>query len=202
MRYEGLEDVTTHPDDVRLAAYAEGTLRGPQLATVEAHLAACVECRSAAADVALLLGAASSRRRRRWIGVSAAATATAAAVALLVVAEPFSQGGAVGNGPFRPGSDAVREGLPAIEVVAPAEKPVPSDSVRFIWRGRGADVLYRLTVTDGEGRVLWEQASRDTVLDLAAEVELEGGRSYLWFLDAALPDGGVATTGVRRLRIR
>jgi hypothetical protein len=33
-------------------------------------------------------------------------------------------------------------------------------------------------------------------------VTLESDRRYLWYVDAALPDGRVASTGVREFRIR
>lgn len=202
MKDHGKEDRTGHPDDVRLAAYAEGSLRGTEARELEKHLAACSECRAAVADVAPLLGARPPRRRG-WIGVSAAATAAAAAVALIVIANPLEQGDAGVGERLRPGPGADRERVPAIRVVAPAEAAsLTGDSVRFIWRGGASDALYRLTLTDEVGRILWEETVPDTVLDLPAEIELDDGAEYLWYLDATLPDGGVATTGVRRLRIR
>ena len=196
---DGSSDRTGHLDGVLVAAYVEGRLHGDERARVEAHLAECPACRAEATDVALLLR---ERRGRRawWIGIPTAAAAAAAAF-LLFAAPPGEQ---VQTGErLRPGADAGREGVPAITVVAPdARSPVAADSLRFVWRGSGAEVVYRFTMTDASGAIVWEGSLSDTVLVLPAEVSLPGDRLYLWYVDAALLDGRVATTGVRELRTR
>lgn len=189
-----------HPDAIRIAAYAEGRLGGDDRAAMEAHLAECADCRAEATEVALLLREPAALRRR-WIGIPAAVAAAAAAVVLL--AGPFRDSSTAGDALRRPGVEADREAVPAIEVILPsAGDPIPMDSARFVWHGLGADVLYRFTLTDPSGAVLWERELADTALVLSAETRLPGGGRFLWYVDASLPDGGVATTGVRELRTR
>ena len=196
---DGSSDRTGHLEGVLVAAYAEGRLHGDERSRVEAHLAECRACRTEATEVALFLRERRSRRAW-WIGIPAATAAAAAA--LLLFAAPPGERAQTGER-LRPGAGAGREGVPAITVVAPdAQSPVATDSLRFVWRGSGAEVAYRFTITDESGDIVWEQSVSDTIFRLPAEVTLAADRDYLWYVDAALPDGRVATTGVRGLRIR
>ena len=189
-------DGSDHLEGIQVAAYAEGRLKGEALVAVETHLADCHECRAEASHVALFLAGRSTRRR--WLIAVPAVAAAAAAIFLIM---PLGEAGP-GGPRLRPGAEAGREDLPAIEVLAPTVGPTSgADSVRFVWRSAGSDVMYRLMLTDESGSILWESETADTALVLPTDVRLEGGHRYLWYVDAALTDGGVATTGVRELRI-
>lgn len=193
-------DRGSHPDAVRIAAYAEGRLTGEARSAMEAHLADCDACRAETTDVALLLRDLVGARRRR-IGIPVAVAAAAAAVLLIV--GPFGGPTEEEGDRLRPGVAADREGVPSIDVVLPAGAAViPADSARFLWRSAESEARYRFTLTDETGAVVWEEGLGDTTLVLPPEVTLERGATYLWFIDASLADGQVATTGVRELRIR
>lgn len=199
-RTDGEAETTEHLDGVRAAAYAEGSLSDAERTAVEAHLAECAECRAEVTEVALLIGE-KGRRSRWWLTVPV--TAAAAVAAVLLIAGPLTESGGDAGPRLRPGADAGRETVPRIEAVAPpVEAPIAADSVRFVWRSRGPDVLYRLTLTDESGAIVWTESGGDTAHVLPGEVELEPGARYLWYVDAVLPDGRVATTGVRELRVR
>jgi len=194
-------DEVSHPDAVRIAAYADGTLAGQERAALEAHLADCAECRAEATDVALLLRDHDTAGRWR---IAIPAAAAVAAAALVLIAGPLTDRGPDGVDRLRPGSTAGREAVPRIEVVLPgAAVPIAADSPRFVWRAAGADARYHFTLTEESGQVVWEGQLGDTVLVLPPhEASLEADMRYLWYVDASLPDGRVATSGVRELRTR
>lgn len=72
--------------------------------------------------------------------------------------------------------------------------------LRFVWRSAGPAATYRLTLTDPSGAPVWTSSAPDTAVVLAETVKLEGGRAYFWYVDALLPDGRSATTGVQQFR--
>ncbi len=93
------------------------------------------------------------------------------------------------------------EGIPRFGTVNPSSaQPVPADSVVFVWRRAGAEASYRLTVTDPAGGQMWTTATADTVAPLPASVRLARGQAYFWYVDALLPTGESATTGVQEFR--
>lgn len=190
----------SHLEVSRVAAYVERALSAEERAAVEAHLAECATCRQEVSDTALFLGRRARRRAWRRAGRAAVPLAAAAAL-LLVLGTP--------DGTDRSAAERLRDpagldagGLPVIEAVAPEEDAVlPADSIGFAWGAAGDEVLYRITVATEEGGVAWRGESLDTVVVLPDGVELEPGRAYHWFVDALLPDGREATTGVRRFRV-
>lgn len=160
---------------------------------IEEHLAECAPCRHEIIEIMRLRGG--RPRRLRW-SVVAPAVAAAAVIALLV-ALPRDSG---------TGGEAVRagpspEGIPRFQTVSPSSTGlVRADSVVFVWRRAGAEASYRLTVTDAAGGQMWATATADTVAPLPARVRLAGGQAYFWYVDALLPSGESATTGVQEFR--
>jgi hypothetical protein len=187
-----------HLDSDRIAAYAERRLPAAERSEVEAHLAACVECRREASDIAITFGR--DRRRRRLL--VALPLAAAALLAVFVVTPPLSDVGRSDLGGLRPGADSEAEGLPRVEALAPApDGEIGRDMIRFVWRPVGADALYRLVVTDSTGQTVWEGRGSDTALVLPASVRFHPGSFYYWLVDVLLPDARMATTGPQRFRI-
>lgn len=186
-----------HPGSEEIVAYLEGGLPPPERSSIEAHLAECRPCRREATEVGLFLRGRRRRRTRR-VAATAAAAAIAAVVALVIVA-PWKADDSVSTVlRTRPGAE---EGLPRIEALMPVQDEVVSvDSIRFGWRPVAADAFYRLTVMDDAGGPVWEATTPDTLLAPPSSAPLEAGRRYFWYVDAALPDGGEATTGVRGFR--
>lgn len=192
----GTSDRNGHFDSQEVALYAEGGLSDEQRAAVESHLADCEACRREVTEVSLFLQRKRSGRRG-WLAPTV--SAAAAAILLLVILWP----GTLADDGDRALRESGRvEGLPSIGVVTPgAGSTVLPDSVIFAWRSAGSEAFYRLTLATEEGAVVWRQETADTTVTLPGETELERGESYYWFVDALLPDGREATTGVQRFRL-
>lgn len=187
---------STHPDTEAIAAYLSAGLSPAERADLEAHLTRCRACRNEVTSARELLPHRRAGRQWRLIVPAAAA----AAVVLVLV-------GSLRNRGLRE-SERLREGrtltpdlAPAITPVAPAaDESVARDRLAFVWRRQANDPLYRFTVTDVSGRVVWVAETSDTALALPAGVSLGGGREYLWYVDALGSDGQSVTTGIRRFR--
>jgi hypothetical protein len=183
--------------------YVAGRLHEPDLADLETHLLTCASCREdvrlGSAVRAELGGQAaqtlprSRLRRRPWYILGAAA----AAAVVVVIARPISRDGSAG--PLVRGRD---ESMPVIADVSPAAgADVSAASLAFVWRSAGPGAQYRLTVTNEQGDVVWSGASADTIEHLLPNARLQIGKSYLWYVDALLPDGATATSRVRRFTL-
>jgi hypothetical protein len=181
-----------------IAAYLDRTLSPVQQDEIEGHLTWCGDCRLAAVEAAEVI---TRRRRRRYAfaGVGTAAAAAAAAVALFMIS-PLAQ-----TGPREPllRSTGVRgTDVPAIPVVSPVDGGSPgAEGLSFVWRSVGSDIHYRFSLSTADGTELWGDAVTDTFLTVPADVELVPGETYVWFVDALLPDGRAASTGLFRLTI-
>lgn len=183
-----------HLEDGQTAAYVDRRLEATDLARVEAHLAACLECRHEVIEVRRLL----RRRTRRWSWVGVAGVGIAAAL-LLVLSRSGDQG-SPGQPPLRGGESEDRDAPVAL---APGPNaPIAPDSVQFAWRGAAAAVSYRLTLTDEQGDLLWSTQTTDTTVALPGSVPLTNGRAYYWYVDALLPDARSTTTGAHEFRVR
>ena len=173
-----------------IANYLSGT-PDPARERAEAHLRACDECRRELIKVNRLVQA-HRRRRRRLIVVPLAA---AAVLALMLVPRPQDQEDATRR--VRAGG----EGGQRIEAVRPVDgASVSSDSITFTWRPATEGAQYALQITDTAGDIVLSQSTADTTLMVAARL-LRPGQTYIWYLDALLPNGESATTGLRRFTI-
>ena len=184
--------------------YVAGRLTAEaDLAALETHLLTCASCREEVrlgSIVRAELGARAAQtigrsglRRSSWFLLGTAA----AAAAIFVIARPISRDGS--GGPLVRGSE---EGMPVIADVSPAPGAVVSAaSLAFVWRRAGMGTQYRLTVTSEQGDVVWTGASADTTQRLLPSPRLQIGKSYLWYVDALLPDGAAATSRVRRFTL-
>lgn len=135
---------------------------------------------------------------RRTLKRVAAVALAAAAVVVLILARSSSEP--------QPPEPRFREPTPsagaAMHVSSPADgATLLSDSVRLAWQPVAPDAHYSLTLTDEHGQVVWRHTLRDTLTGLPRDVSLAGGSRYYWFVDALLPDGRSATTGVHEFRI-
>jgi len=169
-------------DEEAIAASVDGVLEGDARAVATTHLFSCARCRSAVASVARLardpaVAAASEtdRASARWglrrpgLGVAVAA---AAAVVLLLAwpgvidrrSEPHRGPPGGGNGVPRP-----------ISPVGPV-----AGARALQWSAvPGAD-RYRVTLFDGQGRVLWETQSGDTTAALPDSATPSPRLPYFW----------------------
>jgi len=186
---------TAHPRSEDVAAYVERVLPEPERLRMEAHLAACERCRTEIAELKLFFRRERARRSA-WVALPIGAVAAA----MLVLAVWPS---AVGDGPhrFRDGVET-GSGMPVIEVIAPTPRGVlAGDRVEFTWQALGDDIFYRVTVAAESGELIWHGESHDTTLAVPPGIEFASGGTYHWFVDALLPDGREATSGVRQFQV-
>ncbi|HEX4628310.1 MAG TPA: zf-HC2 domain-containing protein [Gemmatimonadales bacterium] len=186
-----------HLASTELAGYLDSRLAAADRARIEAHLADCAACRGELIDAGRLLKSLPERRSRFMWGAAGAAGVAAAVVALVVA----RSGPQVGS--LRPGERGGDAGTPAIAVVRPGSGAIVSPSApEFVWHPAGADAQYRVTLTTERGDVVWASTVlADTVRVVPASVRLRGGQEYFWYVDALLPDGRSATSGVRRFTV-
>ena len=136
----------------------------------------------------------------RWrIGVLG--TLAVAAVALFTV---LPRGGsdverATERGPGTP----VGVAAPAIAVVDPADAAsLAGPPSAFVWRPASGVSLYKLTVTDEQGHIVWTASTRDTLVRPPASLGSTASVRYFWYVDALRADGGAVTSGVHDFSIR
>jgi hypothetical protein len=129
----------------------------------------------------------------------------AAAVIALLVARPFGPETTPDSASrFRePASLADQEDGVEIQIVAPADDEVVSAaSLTFVWHAVGTGASYQLTVTDGEGGVVWTLATIDTVAALPDTVTLARASLYYWYVDGLVEDARHASSGVHSFTTR
>ena len=152
-----------------IAAYVDRGYAAEWRARVEAHLAACAECRSEVVAVTRL--ARSFRDRRRW---TVAAPLAAAAVLLLVLA-PWQRGR---------DEDATVLREPAVTTTVAPTLIAPLGAVatlpRLTWTSIPHSDRYQVTMYDGNGSVVWETQTRDTVVAVPNATALGAGTPYFW----------------------
>jgi hypothetical protein len=173
------------------ASFATGSLDPARRAELGAHMATCGHCRREVAHVVRVLRPERLPRMLRY-----GSLALAAAVLLFVLVPPDSAT-VDGESPLRATDvpDAV------VQVVSPPPVTTSADEARrFVWRSAGPGARYEFKVTTSDGAPLWAFGTGDTSVTLPTDVRLAPNQSYLWFLDALLPDGRSLTSGVRQLR--
>jgi len=182
-----------HLSPDRVAAYVDGALSLAARQIVELHLANCEECRHEVAEVVSLVRRF-GRRRRFYITLPVAA---AAAILLLAVLPSHVDERLAPT--LRTGVD---EGVLVVTVVAPASgDSLPLDAIGFAWRSFAPDAQYNMLLTTAEGSEVWRISTRDTSAAPPRDLGLMPGQTYFWYVDALLPDGSTATTGIRRFTV-
>jgi hypothetical protein len=102
----------------------------------------------------------------------------------------------------RRAADVGTEGIQQIDILTPSQgMTVRRADLSFGWLSVGEDVLYSLAVLDTAGNEVWTGNTTDSILLLPGAVALAQGVNYFWYVDALLPDGRSATTGIHQFRI-
>jgi hypothetical protein len=204
------------PDEVRLAAFVDGTLAGGVREAVAEHLADCAFCcgqvgflaRASelgplpavpAALLALVQGehAPLVRRLRPAVALAAAVTVAAAALLLIGREHPWHP-----PGRFEParateapqGAErTARNGLipaDAPQLLSPAEgEAVPRAALLLRWLPAPGALLYTVQIVDARGDVAFEGRTEGTMLVVPATAPLAPGRRYFAWVLAHLPSG-------------
>jgi hypothetical protein len=188
------EPMSQHPATEAIAAYLSGTLSPPEQTTLETHLAHCRPCRQEVTSAQRLIRSRTPRGRWLWV----APVAAAAVLGVVLLGRWPRVPGSV-NEPVRSGEEAGPEDALKLRALAPADRDTLSvRGLVFTWASQAGRPLYRLTLTDGSGHAVWLRDTSDTTLALPAEVSLDRGRTYFWYVDALDAEGRSLTTGTLR----
>jgi hypothetical protein len=187
-----------HLGSEEVAAYLDNTLSDAECARVKAHLADCDVCREEVVSVSKLLERA-PRSRRRVIALGS--VLAAAALAFLLV-----RPSADSNPPARvavrgPDTPLASEGVSGVRAIAPIGAQTTGDNMLFVWHRPSQEATYRFTLTDDRGKKIWVGSTNDTMLVVPKQFALVAKHTYNWFVDALLPDGSSATTGITSFQI-
>ncbi len=192
-------DAEGHLTDLTLAAYLDRALAADERQRVQQHLASCDTCRREAIEIVDMLTPPAAGRR--WKTGALAGLAAAAALAGILIFGSRPEEAIQPPGPVLRGAQASAEGVPKLLILAPSDgATLEANGVSFTWRPAGKEASYRLTLAEASGDVLWRDSTSDTTLTLPSGTGLKRGALYYWYVDALLPDGGSATTGVHRFR--
>lgn len=187
-----------HLGSEEVAAYLDNTLSDAECARVKAHLADCDVCREEIVSVSKLLDRA-PRSRRRVIAFSAVAAAAALA---FVLVRPWPDSSLPARVVVR-GRDTplASEGGAGVRAIAPIGRQANSTGTLFVWHPSAPGTTYHLTLTDDRGGRVWVGSTNDTTLSIPKQNALLPNRNYNWYVDALLPDGSSATTGITSFQI-
>jgi hypothetical protein len=183
---------SAHLSDLDLAAWLDRRLDSTTRARIAAHLVECDDCRLILAESAPI---ATRPRRRARVAWFAGGGLVAASLALLVLARSL---------PVTPDQERTRGSAPVLTEDAPrfsAWAPGPRAQVRpaelrFAWGSHVPGTVYRLTVSNEQGVVVWNGRTADTVLAPPPSItqSLVPGQVYYWRVEALLPDLRTAST--------
>lgn len=185
-----------HLTSEEVAGYLDQALSEVDSARIRVHLASCAPCRDEIRSASRLLERA-PRARSRFVMPAVAAAAVLAVLLGKAVIDANSPSEQLrGNT-----SPAVHEGVSAFQAVAPIGRQRLGDRTVFVWRPMSPLATYRLTLTDERGERIWVQSTTDTSVALADRTALTEGLVYHWYVDALLPDGTTATTGIASFQV-
>lgn len=182
------------PDD--LGAYIDGTLESYELPAIESHLAECAECRTEALAMERLISSSTSGGGRRRAALWLLPTAAAAAIAALILVNPDDPDRGATEDPTLRGGDV--ESIVQIQPIGPTGgAAVDPTAITFSWQPVEDDLIYRVTLMDESGAVVWNGDTAETSVTLPADIALEPGTLYYWHVDALLDLGRSVTSGVQ-----
>ncbi|HYO45676.1 MAG TPA: zf-HC2 domain-containing protein [Gemmatimonadota bacterium] len=191
----------THADHLEsglMAAYLENVCEGEERSRVEAHLAECTDCCRELVALDQTIRTLANRRRGRVV-IPLVALGAAAALAGLIVLRPSDT------------PEGLPEGNPIVQRSQPEERSsiailgpesgavVEASEVVLRWASIEPDARYLVTVTTSDGDSVWALMTPDSAA--AIPVALDPGGEYLWYVDALLPGGGTATSGIQHFRV-
>lgn len=164
-----------HLEPAQVASYVDGTIQPSVRAAVQRHLATCEDCRAELVEVSRIMRSfPAARRARRHVWLPAAA----AAAVVLVLAWPRAANTPVGT---------VHREEAVTTTVAP--RPVtPIGAVasvsELVWSSVPYADRYHVRMFDGNGTVIWERETADTVATLPTSVSPRAEVSYFWKVEA------------------
>jgi hypothetical protein len=188
--------------------YLAGTLSEAEVEAFESHYLTCTRCqnelRLAAAirdvlpevqEAAPAPDVSPAAPSRRWLGRHARAGAVAAAIAAVLAGVVLLQ----------PSRESLQHREPVPETAAVPTVEAPIGEVRTVNEFRWAPVasadLYKLTLYNLAGDVVWEVDTRETHVALPDAPRLEPGALYLWQVNARVDWDRWVSSELARFRI-
>jgi len=166
-----------------------------RLATLDAVMAD----EESAKEFELLRSLAANRpaTRATWARRSYIVLCLAAAAAVLVVAAPVMR-----SAFNRPTESPARSGAQAAVPLLPPIEASQRTSRRFVWRPVAGARSYVVEVLTAAGTPVFTTHTADTTMTLPADVRLEPGLEYRWWVSSELLDGTQRRSAFRRLIVR
>ena len=187
-----------HLDPRLIAAYLENVCEGEERSRVEAHLAECTECCEELVALDETIRTLPARRRGRVFLPLFALGAAAALVGLIVFRTTDRTEAPSGGSPIVQRSQP--EERSSIAILEPESGAVvEAGEVVLRWAPIEPDARYLVTVTTSAGDSILALMTPDSAA--AIPVTLDPGGEYLWYVDALLPGGGTATSGIHHFRV-
>jgi hypothetical protein len=203
------------PDEMRLAAYADGGLELADRARLEQHLSACEYClgqvsalvrlREATlpeADSDLLRrarGIVQAKPRSQWLQAWRWAAAFAATAGLAITVTLW----------VRPPQPAEKENVrtsyvqtSAPELVVPREgAAIKRDGLEFRWTAVNRALFYEVRVLAADGDLVWQTRADRPQARPPEGVVLRAGQNYFVSVSAWLPEGKTVKSSVVGFRV-
>ena len=195
------------PDEMRLAAFVERRLDGPERARVEAHIAGCDYClgqvgtlerlqdaappddvspRMLAAARELAAGSSPAVKPAWYWGAAAAATACIVLGVTFAVRPP--QAGPVS--PPQTVRSTADHATPTPDLLFPREAAiVPRAALEFRWDRVERTLFYEIRVVTADGDLIWETRADQAEARMPPTVRLTNGERYYVSVSAWLPEG-------------
>jgi anti-sigma factor RsiW len=188
-----------HLDAGSMAAYLEGTCDPEDRSRIEAHLAECSQCCGELVALDQTIRTLPSRKRGRIV-LPLLALGAAAAIGAFIVLRPGDRPAELPAGSPPIVQRSRPEALTSIAIVEPASgASVEAGEVVLRWTPVEPEARYLVTVTTSEGDSVWALLTPESAA--AIPVALDPGGEYLWYVDALLPGGGTASSGVHHFRV-
>jgi putative zinc finger protein len=203
------------PDEMRLAAYAEGGLKPADRTRLEQHLAACDYClgqvsalarlqdaKLPEADADLLHRARGIVRLKpgsqwlqawRWAAACAATACLAIVVTLWVRAPQSADRDTVRTGYVQPA---------ALELLIPREGvALTRPAIEFRWTAVNRALFYEVRVLTADGDRVWQTRADGPEARPPGDVVFRAGQTYFVSVSAWLPEGKTVKSSIVGFRV-
>ena len=198
-----------HPDDRKILLYLEDKLPSKERGNIEAHVARCAACANRLANLSRLslileqpvpidLDVATREKARKLVGQREDgwwkgfkpfnppyrfALAGAAVIALVLSIYLLGP-----QGEPRQFRSERSEEVETFELY-PEDAAIVSDrGAQFRWTSVGESMVYRFSLLEETGVIIWSNDIRDTVIAIPLSVVLRPGKTYLWRVETFLAD--------------
>ncbi len=188
LAFENDTVIDGHLEPREVAAYIDRAVDDAARTAIEAHLAGCAECRVELVEASRAVATLPSRKAARiWVPAAAAAV-------LIAIVLPI---GLRESGTHRES--------PVTATVAPvASAPVGrvDSATALVWSSVPHADRYRARIFDGDGVVIWEHETTDTVVAVPASAALRPSRPYFWRVYAQIGFDRTAASELTEFSVR